>query len=103
MRRVAAIFATVGLQTGCATEPAGVERYVDVTGKGRGEPEFSVAAEKCRAVRARVFYDEFARLSSSAGPATPTGARGAPVPQRAGETADREMEKCYLGYGWQKR
>jgi hypothetical protein len=103
VKRTTAIIAVAGLLAGCATEPAGVERYVDVSGKGRGEAEFSAAAEKCRAVRTRVFQDEFARLSSGAGPGTPTGPRGASVPERAGQIADREMEKCLLGYGWQKR
>jgi hypothetical protein len=103
MKRAAAIFAAMSLLAGCAAEPVAVERYVDVTGKGRGEAEFSAAAEHCHAVRTRVFQEEFARLSSGRGPGTATGARGGSAPERAGELADREMENCYLGFGWRKR
>ena len=95
--RIATECAALWWLVASATETAESYRYVDITGRSRGEAEL-------KALRARLFNEEVTRIARGAGPGSVgSSSQRANAPQLAAEYADREMEKCYLNHGWEKR
>lgn len=102
--RIATECAALWWLVACATETAESYRYVDITGRSRGEAELKAASDECQALRARLFNEEVTRIARGAGPGSVgSSSQRANAPQLAAEYADREMEKCYLNHGWEKR
>ena len=102
LRRAAVLSGAAVFLVACTSGPASGYRYVDITGKNRGEAELKTAKGECQSHRTKVFQDEAARLTAGAGPATLSSvSMGFATP--SSETADRAMERCFLNHGWDHR
>ena len=104
LRRAAVLSGAAVVLVACTSGPASGYRYVDITGKNRGDAELKTATGECQAHRTKVFQDEAARFMAGPSPATLSSVSfGIAAPQAASETADRAMERCFLKHGWDHR